>query len=161
MADRDYRSEEASLEPRADTKLGASDLFVAGSDRAFGADRFYGNYTSFERTKSWYAMLHQGLGAKTEAAVAYRRHTDRFVLFRDNPGIYTNQHKDESWEGLLQRNDSFGTHLELASGLEEDLDAIQSNNLGHHARNRGAGYLQFTWAQPRRRGCPWAAAKRC
>ena len=145
IADRDYRSEELSSASRLETPAGVSDLLVAGSDRAFGADQFYGDYPSFEHTKGWYAMLHQALGANTEAAVAYRRHTDVFALFRSDPGLYENQHIDESWEGLLQRHDQLSRHLELATGLEEDLDAIQSNNLGQHARNDGAGYVQLTY----------------
>lgn len=145
IADRDYRSEELSSESRLQTAAGLTDLLLAGSDRAFGADQFYGDYPSFEHTKGWYAMLHQELGAKTEAAVAYRRHTDVFALVRADPGLYENQHIDESWEGLLQRRDPLSRHLNLATGLEEDLDAIQSNNLGKHARNDGAGYAQLTY----------------
>lgn len=145
IPDRDYRSEEASTESRVETAAGVSDVFLAGSDRAFGAADFYGEYPSFEHTKGWYAMLHQDLGARTQAAVAYRRHTDIFVLLRTDPAFYTNQHIDESWEALLRRNDSLSRHLQLATGLEEDLDAIQSNNLGHHARNRGAGYAQLVY----------------
>ena len=144
IADRDYRSEEASTETRLESSLGITDVLLAGSDRAFGAAEFYGDYPSFEHTKGWYAMLHQALGTKTDAAVSYRRHTDVFVLERADPSLYTNQHIDESWEGLLGRRDRFGTHLQLATGLEEDLEAIQSNNLGEHARNRGAGYAQLT-----------------
>ncbi len=144
IADRDYRSEEASTETRLESALGITDVLLAGSDRAFGAADFYGDYASFEHTKGWYAMLHQALGTKTDAAVSYRRHTDVFVLERADPSLYTNQHIDESWEGLLQRKDRFGEHLQLVTGLEEDLDAIQSNNLGEHGRNRGAGYGQLT-----------------
>jgi outer membrane cobalamin receptor len=144
IADRDYRSEQASSETVLQSPLGATDLLFAGSDRGFGADQFYGNYPSFERTKGWYAMLQQQLGSNTDAAVSYRRHTDRFVLVRANPGLYTNQHIDESWQALLRRRDNLGSRLHLDTGLEEDLDAIQSNNLGHHGRNRGAGYAQLS-----------------
>ena len=70
-------------------------LLLAGSDRAFGAANFYGNYPSFEHTKGWYAILHQDFGSRTQAAVAYRRHTDIFELLRANPAYYTNQHIDE------------------------------------------------------------------
>ena len=145
IADRDFRSEDASSESRVQTSVGTSDVLLAGGDRAFGAAGFYGNYPSFERTKGWYAMLHQDLGPSTQAAVSYRRHSDIFQLFRADPALYMNQHVDESWEGLLRRNDALGKKLQLATGLEEDLEAIQSNNLGRHARNRGAGYAQLSY----------------
>ncbi|MBW8748903.1 MAG: TonB-dependent receptor, partial [Acidobacteria bacterium] len=68
MPDRDYRSEEASSETRFHSALGDSDVLVAGSDRAFGANGFYGNYTSWERTKGWFAGLSQQIDPKTQAA---------------------------------------------------------------------------------------------
>jgi vitamin B12 transporter len=148
MYDRDYRSESVSVEPRVQSRLGVTDVLLAGSDRAFGANQFYGNYPSFERTKAWFAALTQQLGARTEASGDYRRHTDQYVLFRDDPSIYENNHVDESWEAVVRRRDALwhkphGAALDLYTGLEEDADAIQSNNLGRHARNHGAGYARL------------------
>ncbi len=141
MQDRDYRSEDASTEGWLETPLGTTDVLLAGSDRPFGANQFYGNYDSFERTKGWFASLRQQLGGKMEAAFAYRRHSDIFVLLRDQPLVYKNQHIDESWEGALRRRDDISHYGTVFYGLEADTDAIQSNNLGHHGRNQGAGYL--------------------
>jgi outer membrane receptor protein involved in Fe transport len=118
-------------------------VLFAGSNRPFGADQFYGAYNSFEHTKGWFAALNQPVGPNTNAAVAYRRHTDIFVLFRDNPAAYKNQHIDENWQAILSRHQSLFKNTTLYYGLEEDTDAIQSNNLGHHARNQGAGYVDF------------------
>ena len=143
IPDRDFTTESASSETRITTPLGDTDLLFAGSDRPFGADQFYGPYNSFEHTKGWYASANQPLGPNTYAAVAYRRHSDIFVLFRDRPAIYKNQHIDESWQAALRRHDNLFKNTTLSYGLEEDTDAIQSNNLGRHARNRGAGYLNF------------------
>lgn len=141
IADRDYRSESASSESRVTTSLGDTDLLLAGSDRAFGADQFYGAYPSYERTKGWFSSLAQALGAKTLAQVAYRRHSDIYVLFRDNPAYYKNQHIDESWQGAVRRHDDVGKHLQIFYGVEENTDEIGSNSLGHHGRNRGEGYV--------------------
>ena len=141
IPDRDYRSETASSESRVTTSLGDTDVLLAGSDRSFGADQFYGAYPSFERTKGWFGSLTQGLGAKTLAQVAYRRHSDIYVLFRDNPAYYKNQHIDESWQGALRRHDDVGSHLRIFYGVEENTDEIGSNSLGHHGRNRGEGYV--------------------
>ena len=141
--DRDYTSESASSETRITTPLGDTDLLFAGSDRPFGADQFYGPYNSFEQTKGWFASLNQALGPNTSAAVAYRRHSDIFVLFRDRPAVYKNQHIDESWQAILRHHDTIFKNTTLYYGLEQNTDAIQSNSLGRHGRNRGAGYLDL------------------
>src|SRR5260221_5887903 len=57
--DRNYRSGALSSETRFTTVLGKTDVLLAGSDRPFGADQFYGTFPSWERTKSWFASIHQ------------------------------------------------------------------------------------------------------
>jgi vitamin B12 transporter len=144
ITDRDYRSEEASSETRFASVAGKSEVLLAGSDRAFGANQFYGNYDSFERTKGWFAAVNQQVNANTQAALAFRRHTDIFVLLREAPGVYKNQHIDTSWQGAVRRRDDLpwkGTAMFY--GVEEDADQINSTNLGQHGRNRGAGYVDF------------------
>jgi len=141
IADRDYRNENGSSETRWKTILGESDILLAGSDRAFGADQFYGNFNSWERTKGWFASIRQELGSKTNAVFGYRRHTDIFVLLRDNPAFYKNQHIDQSWQGAIRRSEHIGAKSSLFYGIEGDGDSIESNNLGKHARNWGAGYV--------------------
>ena len=143
MTDRDYRNEDASAESWSASRFGVSDLLVAGSDRSFGANQFYGDYPSWERTKGWFGSARQELGAQTVAAFAYRRHTDEFVLFRDDPAIYENNHIDGSWQGSLRRTENLPAGSLLLMGLEADGDSIHSNNLGIHARNRGAGYVDM------------------
>ena len=143
IADRDYRNEDASLESWTGTRLGVSDFLFAASDRSFGADQFYGNYPSWERTKGWFAGVRQEVGAHTQAAFAFRRHTDEFVLIRDNPAVYENNHIDGSWQASLRHTLDLHSAGLLLMGLEADGDSIRSNNLGTHARNRGAGYLDL------------------
>jgi iron complex outermembrane receptor protein len=141
MPDRDYRNENASTESRWKSPLGISDILLAGSDRAFGANQFYGPYNSWERTKGWFASMRQELGQRTEAAFGYRRHTDNFILLRNDPAYYANNHIDESWQAVVRRHQAIGKGATIFYGLEEDGDGIHSNNLGDHARNQGAGYL--------------------
>jgi vitamin B12 transporter len=144
IADRNYRSEEAGSETRFRSVLGESDVLLAGSDRAFGAANFYGEYPSWERTKGWFSGIHQQIDEKTQAVLAYRRHTDIFVLLRDDPAYYKNQHIDTSWQGALRRRDALpwkGTAIYY--GMEENADQIDSNSLGKHGRNREAGYVDF------------------
>jgi iron complex outermembrane receptor protein len=143
MADRDYRNEDASFESWLSSRLGVSDLLFAASDRAFGANQFYGPYNSWERTKGWFASGRQELGSRTVAALGYRRHTDEFVLLRDNPSVYENNHIDGSWQGSVRHTIPITATSLLLAGLESDGDSIHSNNLGTHARNRGAGYVDL------------------
>ncbi|HSM79392.1 MAG TPA: TonB-dependent receptor, partial [Bryobacteraceae bacterium] len=142
IADRDYRNETASSESWITSRLGLSDIFLAASDRAFGASQFYGPYPSWERTKAWFASARQDLPLNTTAAFAFRRHTDQFVLVRSDPALYENNHITTSWQAMLHHTQQF-TGSALLAGLDADGDAIESNNLGRHARNRGAGYVNF------------------
>jgi len=80
--DRDYRSSSVSSETRFKTALGGTDILFAGSDRPFGADQFYGNFDSWERTKSWFASITQDIGQNASLSFGYRRHSDVFVLLR-------------------------------------------------------------------------------
>jgi iron complex outermembrane receptor protein len=150
--DRDYRNENASSESWMNSRLGISDLLFAASDRSFGANQFYGPYNSWERTKGWFAGGRQDLGSRTVAAFGYRLHTDEFVLLRDNPFFYENNHTDGSWQASLSRTISIAKSSILLLGLESDGDSIRSYNLfegnlsyalGIHARNRGAGYADL------------------
>jgi outer membrane cobalamin receptor len=150
--DRDYRNEDASAENWLGSRLGITDLMLATSDRSFGANQFYGPYNSWERTKSWFTSIRQELGSRTVAAFGYRRHTDDFVLLRDNPSAYENNHIDGSWQASLRHTIPLAQPSLLLLGLEADGDSINSYNfsggvtsfaLGVHARNRGAGYIDL------------------
>lgn len=151
MADRDYRNEDGSAESWLGTRLGITDLLVASSDRSFGANQFYGPYNSWERTKGWFAAMRQELGSRTVAAFGYRRHTDEFILLRDKPAVYENNHMDGSWQASLRHTIPIRNPSLLLFGVEADGDSIHSNNLGLHARNRGAGYVDFDLRPAKRR----------
>ena len=142
IPDRDFRDLALASISHAKTVLGFTDILLSLSDRPFGADQFYGNFPSRERTKGWFASIRQELGRNTEADFAYRRHTDLFVLFRDAPQIYTNNHLLDSYEGALRRTDALpiGT---LHYGVEYYDESIDSSNLGVHARNHEAVYASW------------------
>ena len=141
--DRDYRNEDASSESWVSSRLGFSNLMVAASDRSFGANQFYGPYNSWERTKGWFASGRQEIGSRTEAAFGYRRHTDEFILLRSDPSVYENNHIDGSWQASVRHTLPVKGASVLLVGLESDGDSIRSTNLGIHARNRGAGYVDL------------------
>jgi outer membrane cobalamin receptor len=144
IADRNYSSNALASESWLKWKPGTTDILLAGSDRPYGANLFYGPYDSWERTKGWFASIQQELGAQTAASFGYRRHSDLFVLFADQPAIYENNHITTSYEGAVRRADLLTTNTTLSYGLEADGDSIHSNNLGLHARNQGAGYANLS-----------------
>ena len=140
MANRDYRNLNLGSTTRLTTGLGTTSVHLSHRDSPFGAEQFYGNFNSWERTRTWWAGVRQNLGANTDASFAYRRHTDLFVLYRDRPQVFTNRHAVESWQGALRRRDSVFPGAKLHYGVEIYRDEIVSNNLGRHQRTRGAGY---------------------
>jgi iron complex outermembrane receptor protein len=112
-------------------------------DRPFGADQFYGDFNSWERTKTWYAALQQDLGTNTSISLSYRRHTDLFVLLRNDPSYYTNHHVDTAWDTALRRHDRFAKIFTLSYGAEGLAENVNSTNLGVHDRQRGAAYADL------------------
>ncbi len=143
--DRGYHSNAVAAETwLRHSKLGTTDILLAGSDRPYGANLFYGPYPSWERTKGWFGSVQQQLGPKTALDFAYLKHTDLFVLFDGQPSIYENNHVASNWEGALRRTDDVGKQGTVFYGLEADADTIASSNLGHHGRNQGAGYANLS-----------------
>jgi iron complex outermembrane receptor protein len=124
----------------------ATDILLATSDRPYGANQFYGPYPSWERTKGWFASIQQQLGPQTAGSLGYRRHTDLFVLFVDQPSIYENNHITTSYEGTLRRVQTLSPNTTLSYGGEADGDTINSNSLGQHSRNQGAAYANLNLA---------------
>ncbi len=145
---RDYRSLSLASVSHIATPLGETEVVLAHSDRPFGADRFYGNFNSWERTRGWFAAVRQPFGARTEVSLGFRRHTDLFVLYRDRPQVFTNRHAVETWQGAVRRNEVVGTNASLYYGGEVYEDSIASTNLGRHSRGRASGYVAYdmrTW----------------
>ena len=140
IPDRDYRNLQFSSTTLYRSSLGASNLTLAYMDHPFGADQFYGPYPSWEDTKTWWLGFNQDLGPDTEASFAYRRHSDLYVLFRDDPSLYTNHHSDESYQAALRRHKKLAANTTLSYGFEGLHESIVSNNLGDHARSRAAVY---------------------
>ncbi|MEO7143972.1 MAG: TonB-dependent receptor plug domain-containing protein, partial [Bryobacteraceae bacterium] len=62
MDDRDYRNVSLASATHWRSRLGATDVLLAGDDRPYGANQFYGNFNSWERVKSWYAAARQEIG---------------------------------------------------------------------------------------------------
>ena len=150
IPDRNYSSNALASETWLTWKPGTTDILLATSDRPYGANQFYGPYPSWERTKGCFGSIQQQLGAQTAASFGYRRHSDLFVLFVDQPAIYENNHITTSYEGALRRADTLSPNTTLSYGLEADGDTINSNSLGQHSRNQGAGYANLSLRALRR-----------
>lgn len=140
---RDYRNLSLLSRTNLTSAWGASDLTLAYTDRPFGADQFYGNFNSWERTRAQLVSARQALGARTQAGFTWRRHTDLFVLYRDRPQVFTNRHAAESYVGSVRRTETLGVNAKLFYGAEGIRESIISNNLGTHARARGAAYASL------------------
>ena len=83
----------------------------------------------------------QDLGKNTLFSLGYRRHTDLYVLLRDNPAYYTNRHEDDTWDAALRRHDFLRPSNNRQSvgvfyGAELLADHVASNNLGVHSRKQ-------------------------
>jgi iron complex outermembrane recepter protein len=138
--DRDYRNLQMASSLHLLSPLGAGTLTLAYMDHPFGADRFYGNYNSWEDTKTWFASAEQVLGKKTSVGLTFRRHSDLFVLYRDRPDVFANHHAVESWQASVRRREEIGRAASVSYGAEAFHDLIESGNLGNHSRSRGAVY---------------------
>ena len=62
------------------------------------------------------------------------------MLLRDDPAVYTNHHHDESFQAALRRRETPRPGVTVSYGVEGLHESIVSNNLGIHARSRGAAY---------------------
>ena len=140
-SNRDFRSLSGAYDLRFRSRLGNTSVLLASADRAFGAEQFYGNFPSWERTKTWWAGIRQELGSKTEASFAFRRGTDLFVLYRDRPALYTNHHAGETYQAALRRVETLNSNTRLSYGVEGLRDTLNSTNLGNRTRDRGAAYV--------------------
>ena len=140
IPDRDYRNLQFASTTDAKTALGTTDLTLGYMDHPFGADQFYGPYNSWEDTKTWFAGIRQKLDDDTDIDFSFRRHSDLFVLERDDPSLYTNHHVDHSYVADVRRRKAFRPTINLYYGVEALHESIDSNNLGIHARSRGAVY---------------------
>ena len=145
--DADVKSGTVQLTSRGGA--GTGDVFVGYAERDFGATGFYAPFPSRERTRNlfvagrWNRRVSETL--TLEPRLYGRRHTDHFVLFRDNPEAYTNDHLTRKIAGELRGLADLGTEFDLAMSAEavyEDIDSqglrggVAGPALGDHLRRR-------------------------
>jgi len=132
----DFKTWNAFYQAKLDTKPGTLDFQVGHTDKAFGANSFYtATYPNqFEATKTTFASVKFETGTKIHLipSVYWRRHQDRFELFRDNPASWYmghNYHLTDVFGSNLNAwfNSRFG---KTAFGAEIRTENVWSNVLG-------------------------------
>jgi vitamin B12 transporter len=131
------------------TDTGETDLFVGWSKRRFGALDFYAPFASWERTQTFFASARYNRKISErwtlEPRLFLRRHDDRFVLDRNNPDRYINDHQTRRVGSELRGIGTLGASHSVAFGLEgvyEDLDSrgvrggVDGPAMGEHLRRR-------------------------
>jgi iron complex outermembrane receptor protein len=135
---------------------GELDLLGGFAQREYGALDFYAPYPSVERTRTGFLSglyrFRAGDGLTLEPRLYYRRHEDVFVLLRENPDAYTNDHLTRKTGAELRGIVDLGGQRALAASLEgmyEDIDSqglragIWGEALGQHVRRRASASLEI------------------
>jgi len=115
---------------------------VGGAGRNFGADRFYADYPSYEETRTLTSSLAWrgtvGRATVVEPRFEYRRNTDDFILIRERPAVYRNEHVTETFGTGVGIARSLGSRVGLATGLEAASDRLRSATLGDRSESRAS-----------------------
>ncbi|MBN2261939.1 MAG: TonB-dependent receptor [Prolixibacteraceae bacterium] len=122
-----------------DAKIGAFDLQTGISVREFGANSFYSaKYPNqFEAIQNYYASIayvFQKKNISIEPKFYFRKNNDRFLLFRNNPSLYENNHSTNVYGANVQANIVHGAKGVTSFGGNLRNESIYSNNLGTKAQ---------------------------
>nr|WP_240978485.1 TonB-dependent receptor [Longimicrobium terrae] len=123
----------------------------AHAARDFGAEGFYGAFPSFERTRTTTASLGMRRAPEVvfaiEPTVSFRRHGDDYLLRRNEPEGYRNQHTNLRWGGELMGRWRAPAGVRLAGGGEWYSDELRSARLGDRAEQHAAGLVEAALGQ--------------
>lgn len=125
---------------------------LAYASRDFGADNFYGPYPSFETVRTTTASARWRVASDSlfsvEPRLSYRRNTDDFVLFRDEPDRSRNAHTSNQLGGEVIGRVAVGTRTRIALGIHGYHDRIVSTALGDRDEWTGAGSVEAAIGDP-------------
>jgi len=121
-------------------------------DRAFGARDFYAPFDSFEETRT----LTLGAGWRSdpsrrvvvEPRLDWRRHSDDFLLERDNPQGFRNVHTSQRWGGEVTLRTRPHPGLGVAMGGGAWRESLESTGLGEREEGRQALFGEADLALP-------------
>ena len=142
----DHRIGELHLQAISEL-LGGSLRGSAGQSwKDFGAADFYAPYPSYEETRTstvgaaWKGPLTDRIDL--EPRLNWRRHKDYFVLDREDPAFYSNQHVSSQVgaEAVIRIRADEG--LSVAAGGQVGRDFLESTNLGDRDEDRGALFAE-------------------
>jgi len=132
----DFKTWNAFYQTKLNTKPGNLDFQIGRTNKEFGANSFYtATYPNqFEETKTTFASLKFESGTKIHLtpSIYWRRHQDRFELFRSEPASWYKGHN-------YHLTDVFGSNLnawfasqfgKTAFGAEIRTENVWSNVLG-------------------------------
>ncbi len=130
----DFKTWNAFYQTKVNTNPGTLDFQIGRTNKAYGANSFYSvKYPNqFEETKTTFASLKFETGTKIHLtpSIYWRRHQDRFELFRGNPTTYPfNYHLTDVFGSNFNAwfNSRFG---KTAFGAEIRTENVWSNVLG-------------------------------
>lgn len=135
----DYSIHDLFYKGTVDAKIGVLDLQTGISMREFGANSFYSaKYPNqFEAIETYYAAIayeYQKKNVSFEPKFYFRKNNDRFLLFRDNPSLYENNHSTNVYGANVQANIVHGAKGVTSLGADMRNESIYSNNLGTTAQ---------------------------
>ena len=135
----DFRTWNAFYQTKLNTKPGTLDFQIGRTNKDFGANSFYSAAypNQYEATKTTFASLKFETGTKIHLtpSVYWRRHQDRFELFRSDPTTWPSFYKGHNYH----LTDVFGSNLNAwvesslgksAFGAEIRTENVWSNVLG-------------------------------
>ncbi len=148
----DYRNMLFHLSLSSPVRFGELSGEVGASRRDFGAQDFYAPYPSFEKTRNYTAAL--GWSSNTESPLFWeirlsaRRHDDQFVLVRDDPSLFRNQHTSYQSGGTLLGRYVGGKVTKVAFGSEVYWEHLNGSGLGDRTQRRGALFGEALFGSP-------------
>jgi len=134
-------------------ELAQGDLFSLQAnasyvEKKFGANSFYSVRfpNQYEETRTLFASLRGTLNTPVPVvATAYwRRNQDYFLLRRENPAFYMNNHTTNTVGVEVQTTLSSALGVTVVGG-EAAYDGIVSTNLGTHERTRLSVFAEHQW----------------
>lgn len=137
----DYRKSDIFWQSEIFTSGGRIEILTGYSDRDFGANGFYANpdyKDQYEIVKTSLVSVgfkphFNGTGFKISNRIYWRNNNDEYLLIRNDPSYYHNQHSTNV--AGLDLNSSWNNRAGITGiGLDISYAGISSNRLGVHSR---------------------------
>ncbi len=133
----DFKNMNAFYQTKANLKSGTFNFQIGRTEKAFGANSFYSAAypNQFEETKTTFASVKFEAGEKLHVnpSLYWRRHQDKFELFRENPPSWYKGHNYHLTDVFGSKIDAWisSKYGKTAFGAEIRTENIWSNVLGN------------------------------